>query len=555
MWTVSLVLSAWITGYALELGTVPQAPRPEVTALLDSVDVSRMERLLRPLVYRDTTLPYDNSLANLRNRYALNPATFDTLHGVPAYLRRLLREALPEAQVRFLPFRHKEGPVLYNISAILPGEGLGRFLLTAHYDAIVREDPDSALLRTFGSNWADALKDTLNPVPTPGADDNGSGIMAVIEAARWLSRLRLPWSVEVVLFCGEELGLWGSEEYVRTAARREDTILGVINVDMIAGNRFYKLDIVANPSSEPLLALFADANRIYGIGLDLRCVVDPAVTYGDHASFWRRGYRAVLLIEHYNPWRDDPQGYYRRNRAFHTVYDVMDSLNLRLWRKETQLLVAALGQFALPQPDAVPDLVVWSRGVRLNPSGDTLWVSVQNLSNSPSGRTALELWRCGPDSACFEEIWRWVIPSVAPWGTYTSAAPWPYWGEALVSVKVDPDDFVAEVHEDNNRAYARLLRKGEALRLVEAFPYPNPSEGPVHFLYNLTRPGRVWLEVFTGMGEKIWEATEDQRRVGRKELLWPARVPPGLYLFRLSAYDKGASSPSDVRWGKVAVVR
>jgi len=555
MWALSFVFSVWAGVQATELWTVPRTPRPEVVALLDSVDVGRMERLLRSLVYRDTTLPYDNSLANLRNRYALNPGTSDTLRGVPAYLGKLLRDAIPGVQVRFLPFRHKDGPVLYNISALLPGDGPGRFLLTAHYDAIVREDPDSVLFRTFGPDWAEALKDTLDPVPTPGADDNGSGVIAVLEAVRWLSRLRLPWSVEVVLFCGEELGLWGSEEYVREAVGRGDTILGVINVDMIAYNRFYKLDVVANHFSEPLLALFAEANRTYGIGLDLRCIVNPAVTYGDHASFWQGGYRAVLLIEHYDPWQDDPQGYYRRNRAFHTVYDVMDSLNLRLWKKEAQLLVATLGQFALPQPEAVPDLVVWSRGVYLNPSGDTLLVSVQNLSNCPLEGAALELWRCGPDSVEMEKIWEGDLHPVDPWGTYTSAVPWPYWGEVLVSVKVDPEDLIAEAREDNNRAYARVFRKGEVLRLVEAFPYPNPSDGIVHFLYNLTQPGLIWLEVFTEMGEKVWETTEHQQRVGRAELLWTARVPPGLYLFRLSAYEEGSSSPSDVRWGKVAVMR
>ncbi|HDI00690.1 MAG TPA: hypothetical protein ENF74_06880, partial [Firmicutes bacterium] len=108
--------------------TLSFASEPEVVALLDSVDVGRMERLLRTLVYRDTSLPYDNSISNLRNRYALNPVMSDTLEGVPAVLARMLREAMPRAKIRFLPFRHEGGPTLYNISAVVPGSGPGKFL-------------------------------------------------------------------------------------------------------------------------------------------------------------------------------------------------------------------------------------------------------------------------------------------------------------------------------------------------------------------------------------------------------------------------------------------
>lgn len=524
----------------------------DVVALLEGVDVGRMERLLRTLVYRDTSLPYDNSISNLKNRYALNPVASDTIEGVPALLAGMLREAMPRAHVRFLPFRHDGGPTLYNISALLPGSGPGKFLLTAHYDAIVREDPDSLLLRRFGPRWKEALEDPSNPVPTPGADDNGSGLMAVLEAARWLSRLDLPWSLEVVFFSGEELGQWGSREYAKEARARGDTIFGVFNVDMVAYNNICdRLDIVANTFSEPLLEMLSSANRAYGLGLRLVKVVDPTVNYGDHAPFWWEGFPAVLIMEYKDPWHDDPEGLYRRNEAFHTVHDVMDSLNLSLWEKTAKLLLATIAEFA--HPAGLPDIVVWPGCIR--PSNEGLRVAVRNASAAPSGQFRLEVLRCGPDSSAVEALWSGEVPPLRGGAMYLLELPVRLEGDALLLVRADVEDEVEEDEEGNNFAFQLVRRVGEGLSLGRVFPYPNPSRGPVHFHYNLSRQGKVWIEVFTGMGRKVWEEAEDRTKEGWGELVWPAEVPPGLYLFKISAYEEGSSSPSDVRWGKVALVR
>ena len=53
-----------------------------------------------------------------------------------------------------------------------------------------------------------------------GSTDNGTGSMAVLEAARALSKLKLKpkRTIRFVLFSGEEQGLWGSQEYVKDAS-------------------------------------------------------------------------------------------------------------------------------------------------------------------------------------------------------------------------------------------------------------------------------------------------------------------------------------------------
>ena len=68
----------------------------------------------------------------------------------------------------------------------------------------------------------------------PGADDNASGTAAVIEAARIFSQYTFPFTIVYALWDEEEQGLVGSAYYATQAANAGDSILGVINLDMIA---------------------------------------------------------------------------------------------------------------------------------------------------------------------------------------------------------------------------------------------------------------------------------------------------------------------------------
>ncbi len=68
----------------------------------------------------------------------------------------------------------------------------------------------------------------------PGADDNGSGTSAVLEAARILSKFQTDYSIVYALWDNEETGLNGSSFYAQQAFSNKDSIVAVINMDMIA---------------------------------------------------------------------------------------------------------------------------------------------------------------------------------------------------------------------------------------------------------------------------------------------------------------------------------
>src|ERR1700730_11492883 len=73
-----------------------------------------------------------------------------------------------------------------------------------------------------------------------GSTDNGTGSMAVLEAARALAKLNLKpkRTIRFVLFSGEEQGLYGSEEYVKAHQKELDKISGVLVHDTGTGRVF-----------------------------------------------------------------------------------------------------------------------------------------------------------------------------------------------------------------------------------------------------------------------------------------------------------------------------
>lgn len=73
----------------------------------------------------------------------------------------------------------------------------------------------------------------------PGANDNASGVSAVMEIARILISESLQYSFQFVFFSGEEHNLLGSKNYVKYIKKNNIDLYGLINLDMI-GYSFFK---------------------------------------------------------------------------------------------------------------------------------------------------------------------------------------------------------------------------------------------------------------------------------------------------------------------------
>ncbi len=157
----------------------------------------------------------------------------------------------------------------------------------------------------------------------PGADDNGSGTGAVLEAARILAGRPFDFTVRFILFSAEEQGLVGSLRYVQERLDPSENILAVINLDMVAyADRLPEdLDLIGNRSSSWLVDRVAILSELYGPVAGKK-IIDASFVYSDHASFWDRGIAALCVIEDASV----PNPYY------HKTTDTVDTLNFDFYR-------------------------------------------------------------------------------------------------------------------------------------------------------------------------------------------------------------------------------
>ena len=228
-----------------------------------------------------------------------------------------------------------------NIVAVLPARASSSskriFIICAHYDTAAGREP----------NW--------NPLATqaPGANNNGTGVAAMLEIARFLSRYEYDHELRFVALGGEELGFLGSRFYVRNASavaannniddtvKARERIVCVFNLDMFGFNwKSDLVEVVGNNDSSWISRALIIANTWYDIGLKIRRTQDEFVDISSHKSFWDSGYNAVTLTESSTPWRDSQN--YDANTFYHTSDDTADKVNFRLVRKVTQLVLVTI---------------------------------------------------------------------------------------------------------------------------------------------------------------------------------------------------------------------
>ncbi len=169
-----------------------------------------------------------------------------------------------------------------NVVGILPGRD-ARFkeegvVIGAHYDHL-------------GHGGEGSLAPDAVGTVHPGADDNASGVAAVLGLARVFAETGgAPRTLVFVAFSGEEMGLLGSAHYVRRPAHPLERTVLMINLDMVGRLRHRTLYVGGVDSAIGLRELV----QAQAGGLTLSLRGDP---FGpsDHSSFYAAG-RPVLFL-------------------------------------------------------------------------------------------------------------------------------------------------------------------------------------------------------------------------------------------------------------------
>ena len=128
----------------------------------------------------------------------------------------------------------------------------------------------------------------------PGADDNGTGTVGVLEIARVLKNIDTKLTMVFVPFDSEEWGLWGAWHYATGAAGRGDSIVLMINMDMLGDIKNTDQAYVCGALSYGhLWETFADS--LAGIGLTAHVLSSNS---WDDLPFYESGYKAIVAIEY-----------------------------------------------------------------------------------------------------------------------------------------------------------------------------------------------------------------------------------------------------------------
>ncbi len=213
----------------------------------------------------------------------------------------------------------------WNVVGVLQGTevGAGTILLGAHYDSI-------------SQSYARSLE------YTPGANDNGSGVAALLEIARILSLHPPRATVMFVAFSAEEVGRQGSRALVNNYLRPFDPsgigVNAMINVDTIGSqtrtdgsiNDWQMRLFSAGPNDSPSRQMARNLTFIAqqytpNMQLIVNDSLDREGRYGDHQSFSDAGIAAVRVME-----AEDDQR--RQNNDRDTIDDIQPAYLVRTTR-------------------------------------------------------------------------------------------------------------------------------------------------------------------------------------------------------------------------------
>jgi len=303
LWIVSIAVSLGLSYCIYQVLFATYMPRDSFSGSLDPLSADGLQ-IRNNLLAHVRALSLDIGERNLQKHRQLEAAA--------EYIADKLKQSGYE--VRFQQYEVAGKPVS-NVEAVLGGAELAQqnIVIGAHYDTVAG---------------------------TPGANDNASGVAAVLELARLMKTRQPRRTVRFVLFPNEEPPYFqtpqmGSMVYARDLKQRNVRVEAMLSLETIGaysdkpGSQTYPggldalypstgnfIGFVGNTESGALvrrvIRAFRDSTRFPSEGAAAPASL-PGVGWSDHWSFWQHGYPAVMVTdtapfryEHYHAASDTP---------------------------------------------------------------------------------------------------------------------------------------------------------------------------------------------------------------------------------------------------------
>ena len=376
-----------VSSSAYAQSDVPSDVDARVSKLIDSISESRMEQLLRTLVGFGTRNTLSDTASTTRGIGAARQWIFDEL-----------RRTSPKLQVSFDTHQIPKGRSeritrdieLRNVVAILPGRSPRRIYVSGHYDTVNLGGHGQAGLNTTGGGD----RNTNDNADAPGANDDGSGTVLVMELARAFADSGIDFDATLVFtaVAGEEQGLIGAREEARSVKAAIIPVQAIFNNDIVGGSvggdgivdgatiRLYSEGPEDSPSRS--LAMFVRrtaARYVPSHRVRLMARRDRFGRGGDHTAWNLEGFAAV-------GFRESRENYSKQ----HNANDAIDGVSFAYLAQNARVNAASMAVLALaPAPPAVSN-------ERRQPT----------LDRRPSGYDAHLRWAASPGAAGYRIFWR-----------------------------------------------------------------------------------------------------------------------------------------------------
>ncbi|KAL1888920.1 Aminopeptidase Y [Ceratocystis pirilliformis] len=213
----------------------------------------------------------------------------------------------------------------------------------------------------------------------PGINDDGSGSMSLLEIAKQLSSFSVRNCVRFAWWAGEEEGLLGSDYYVATLPKKENSKIRVfMDYDMLASPNFayqvYDANNYANPAgSGELKELYIDWYNEHGLNytmipFDGRSDYDGFIRNGIPGGGIATGAEGIKTEAEVSMFGGSAGEWY--DPCYHQLCDDVGNVNETAWVLNTQLVAHSVATYALSF-DGFPERVLTSDAKILASEGYT----------------------------------------------------------------------------------------------------------------------------------------------------------------------------------------
>jgi len=337
----------------------------------------------------DSLKKFDEKLVSFGTRSTLSTTT-DSKRGIGASRLWVLS--------KFQEFaKSSEGrmtAVLDTFTLQPDGKRIDKAIAMANVMATLKgTDPNDDRVFMVSGHIDSRVTDVMNrESAAPGANDDGSGTVAVIELARVMAKSKFPATIIFVVVSGEEQGLLGANYLSEKALKQNWNLEALLNNDIMGSNNSNETNIIDNTRirifSEGLPAFEMDkkvgAIRQYGAENDgkarqlARYVKETGERYvdnleivmiyrndrflrgGDHTPFVNRGFAAVRLSEMNENFLHQHQDLRVENGVEYG--DLIKFMDFEYLRKNTCVNLASLANLA-KSPSMPQDVILDVRGL------------------------------------------------------------------------------------------------------------------------------------------------------------------------------------------------